>query len=163
MQRRIELGQPTVIEIAGVVKRYHCPLYKTVIHDAPAGLRAVAEVVAEANEAGRRTLRPGVTNGEVFAAVDQVLHARGYAESGISRNGYMVGIAMQPNWVQRYGISIARGGNILLKPGMVFHFLTVLAKPNEYAVGESSTLALIDDGWTDLTPGVEAGPILRGP
>jgi Xaa-Pro dipeptidase len=156
----IERGTPTVLELCGVVRRYHSPIYRTVIFDPTPEQRSVSAAVSEANRVGKAFLRPGITNGGVFAEVEKVINKYGHGDLFASRNGYMVGIGFQPNWIQRGGIGFVRRGDVVLQPGMVFHFLTLLLKQNEFGIGESSTMAITDRGAEDMTPGIEPGPFL---
>jgi Xaa-Pro dipeptidase len=157
---KIEHRQPTIIELCGVARRYHSPIYRTVIFDSTPEQRKVSAAVREANLAGKVCLKPSVTTGSVFAEVERVVRDYGCEELIACRNGYMVGIGFQPNWVQRGGLSFVRGGEAVLRPGMVFHFLTLLLKPNEFGIGESSTMAITETGAEDMTPGLEPGPFL---
>lgn len=143
-------------------RRYHSPFYRTVIFDPTPEQRKVGAAAREANLAGRAFLKPGITTGAVFAEIERVVRGHGCEDYLIVRNGYMVGIGFQPNWVQRGGTSFARGGEAVLQPGMVFHFLTLLLKPNVFGIGESSTMAITETGAEDMTPGLETGPYLHG-
>lgn len=156
----VESGQPTILELCGVVRRYHTPFYRTVVFKPTALLRSVAETARDANQAGQAALRPGVTTGEVFSKIEAVIKERGHGPLQVGRNGYMVGIAFQPSWIQRGAFGFSRNGSYVLQQGMVFHFLTLLIKHNEYAIGESSTIAITANGMEDLTPGLKPGPIL---
>ena len=168
----IERGQPVHVELAGVVARYHTPLYRTVIYGPSEEQRHIADTLREANRAGIRAMRPGNTAGEVYRAIESVVASRGLedllhlrldstkADTGTSRSGYSVGIGFPPNWAQRLGIDIARGSTAVLRPGMVFHVPTYLVRLNDFAMAQSSTVMITKRGHEELTSEMEPGPIL---
>lgn len=175
MWQNVPIGpeQPLNIELAGVVARYHVPLYRTVICRPTDEQRRIAEALMVANEAGVRTMQPGVTAGEVYGAIERVVTDYGFADllhfalpgepvgaDGTSRSGYSVGIAFAPNWVQTLGLDIAKGSKKMLRPGMVFHTPTWLVRPNAFAMGQSSTVLINENGSENLTDEMERGPIL---
>jgi Xaa-Pro dipeptidase len=155
-------GQPTTVEIAGVVMRYHSPLYGTVIHQPSDEYCRIAETVQGATEAGIDAIRPGVTAGEVYRIVESVIAGCGHSDLLVGRIGYCVGIAFPPNWVQRPGIDIVRNNRSVLKPGMVFHLPVVLLRHNAFGIGQSATVMVTESGHENLTADMEPGPILIG-
>lgn len=152
--------QPLTVELAGVVARYHSPLYRTVIFGPSADQRRLAEALSEANSAGIAAMRPGITSGEAYQGFKAVIDRRGFGDLLLHRNGYCVGIGFPPNWVQRLGVDIVRGGKAVLEPGMVFHVPTYLCRLNEFGMGQSATVAITDGGHQNLTEEMEPGPIL---
>jgi len=158
---QINVGQPTGMELVGVKWRYHTPVHRTVIHQPRDQYRRTAEAATEANAAGLAKLRAGVATGEVWQAEADVLARYGIGEMAKSRFGYTVGIGFPPNHVQERGVNIVQGGEVELRPGMVFHMLTLLLQPNEYGIGQSTSVVITEDGYEDLTPGLPPGPVLR--
>lgn len=152
--------QPVTVELAGVVARYHSPLYRTVIFGPSDEQRGIAEVLREANRAGIEAMGPGKTAGEVYSVFKSLIDGRGCGDLLMHRSGYCIGIGFPPNWVQRLGIDIVRNSKAVLQPGMVFHVPTYLCRLNEFGMGQSSTVFITKDGYEDLTAEMERGPIL---
>src|SRR4029077_20311955 len=122
---QIERGDVVGIELAGVVKRYHTPLYRSVVIGPPTSLqRDIASVLQAANQRGLETLRAGVTAGEVYMATRSVINRRGFSHLPEYRLGYSVGIGSPPTWAQQLGVNIVSDSKEELVSGMVFHFLT---------------------------------------
>lgn len=153
-------GQPTTIETAAVVARYHSPLYTTIIHRPTAEMRDLAGTVREAWQAGLAAVRPGATAGEVYRAIEGTIARRGHSDHFMGRVGYSVGIAFSPNWVQRLGIDIVRDSDRVLAPGMVFHLIGLLQSFNKFGLGVSSTVAVTENGSENLTADMDPGPFL---
>ena len=156
----IKRGAPTNLETAGVVGRYHTPLYRTVIHRPSKAQRRIAETLRETNRAAVEAMRPGRTAGQVWDAARAVAREGGSEANFIGRTGYSTGIAFSPTWVQRLGIDINRGNHAVLLPGMVFHMATVFREINRWGMGQSSTILITEDGAENLTQALRPGPIL---
>lgn len=156
----IAAGDPVLIELAGVVRRYHTPLWRSILL-APidAKQRQLATAIREANETGLNALRPGITVGEVHRTVRSVVDKSGFKDLPGIRLGYTVGIGFPPVWSQQRGINIVAGSNTVLRPGMVFHFLTFILIPDQYGIGQSSSVAITEKGYENLTTGIEPGPL----
>ena len=122
--RPLRAGEGTFFEIAGVHRRYHCPLSRTVFLGAPPRhFRDGEAAVLEAMEAGLDAARPGRTCGEVADAFFGVLRAHGIEKS--NRTGYPIGLSYPPDWGERT-MSLRPGDPTLLEPGMTFHFMSGL-------------------------------------
>ena len=156
----IKRGAPTNLETAGVVGRYHTPLYRTVIHRPSKAQRRIADTLRETNRAAVQAMRPGRTARQIWDAARAVAREGGCEPYFIGRTGYSVGIAFSPTWVQRLGIDITRNNQAVLLPGMVFHMATVFRDINRWGMGQSSTVLVTEDGPEDLTRAMRPGPIL---
>lgn len=110
-----------ILEIAGVRKRYHAPLARTVhFGKPPAALVDMAKAIVEGVDAGLELARPGHTTEEVEAAWQAVLRRNGLKKE--SRVGYPVGLAYPPDWGERTA-SLRPGDKTELQAGMCFHFM----------------------------------------
>ncbi len=111
-----------MLEIAGVRRRYHAPLART-IHIGPPPSRIVdaAKVVVEGVDAGLETARAGATAEEVEAAWQAVLRRNGMKKE--SRVGYSIGLAYPPDWGERT-VSLRPGDTTELAAGMCFHLMS---------------------------------------
>ena len=126
----------TMIEIAGVRRRYHAPITRTVhIGKPPQQMLDVAKVVVEGVDAGLETARPGNTAEQVEAAWQAVLRRNGLEKK--SRVGYSVGLAYPPDWGERT-VSLRPGDKTVLQEGMCFHIQSGLWLENfGVAISES--------------------------
>ncbi|HSF95802.1 MAG TPA: M24 family metallopeptidase [Thermohalobaculum sp.] len=117
-------GLGTFFEIAGVYRRYHAPLCRTVfLGTPPKDMLAAEEAVLEGIHDGIEAARPGNTAGDVARAFYAVLQKRGIKREG--RCGYPIGISYPPDWGERT-FSIRPVDETVLEPGMTFHFMPAL-------------------------------------
>jgi len=135
-------GEAHFLEIAGVVKRHHCPQSRTVFFEAPpARYRQAEAAVLDATEAGLAAARPGNTCEDVAAAFNGSLNRLGFEKD--SRCGYSIGLSYPPDWGERT-MSLRAGDVTELAPGMVFHFMPAL---------------WLEDGGIELTETIEITPM----
>ncbi|MGC0273846.1 M24 family metallopeptidase [Pseudactinotalea sp. Z1739] len=114
-------GEPTTIEIAGVHRRYHAPLARTVALGRPhAELARCADAVTEGLHAALEVMGPGATGREVHAAFADSIARRGFYKE--SRIGYSIGVGYPPDWGERT-ISLRAEEQTVLAPGMCFHII----------------------------------------
>ena len=153
-ERTLRDGDALFIELSGCANRYHAPLTRMVyVGHAPEGTDAAAEIVIAGLEATCNALRPGALTGEVYAAwkavVDEALGHHGYHRHHC---GYITGIGFPPSWSGAgVPVGIRPGGEITIRPGMVFHLLPWLLGqgPTDYAV--SDTILVTETGAELLT------------
>lgn len=139
----------TMIEIAGVRRRYHAPLTRTFhLGPPPRALRDLAKVIVEGVDAGLDMARPGRTAEEVEAAWQAVLRRNGLSKD--SRVGYSIGLAYPPDWGERT-VSLRPGDRTALQEGMCFHIQSGLwlqdfgvAISESFVVGPSGGERLCD-------------------
>ncbi|MCO5965444.1 ectoine hydrolase DoeA [Sinorhizobium meliloti] len=117
-------NEGTFFEIAGVYRRYHAPMSRTVFLGKPPQKFLDAEkATLEGMEAGLAVARPGNTCEDIAIAFFNVLEKYGIKKD--NRVGYPIGISYPPDWGERT-MSLRRGEKTELKPGMTFHFMTGL-------------------------------------
>jgi ectoine hydrolase len=122
--RKFETGAGTFFEIAGVYRRYHAPLCRTIyLGTPPKDMLAAEEAVLEGIEDGMAAARPGNTAGDVAQAFYNVLTRRGIEREG--RCGYPIGLSYPPDWGERT-FSIRPVDTTVLEAGMTFHFMPAL-------------------------------------
>jgi len=130
-------GEPHFFEIAGVYRRYHCPLSRTLFFgEPPAKYRRAEAAVQEATAAALEQARPGNHCEDIANAFNARLNALGFEKD--SRCGYSIGLSYPPDWGERT-MSLRRGDLTVLKPGMVFHFMPAL---------------WLDDGGLEITESI---------
>ncbi|MEE2645780.1 MAG: ectoine hydrolase DoeA [Actinomycetota bacterium] len=114
-------GEGTFFEIAGVHRRYHVPLCRSVFLGEPPQKMVDAEkALVEGLEAGLEAARPGNRACDIANALHETL-----ARAGIERDarcGYPIGLSYPPDWGERT-ISLRGTDESELKPGMTFHFM----------------------------------------
>ena len=109
------------IELAGVHRRYHAPLARSVSLGRPSrDLDRLAGATVEGLNAALAEMRPGNTPADVTAAWDAVL-AR-YDLEKKSRLGYSIGIGFPPDWGERTA-SIRADDTTVLEENMTFHVI----------------------------------------
>ena len=137
-----------MLEIAGVRRRYHAPLTRTMhLGKAPKEIGDVAKAVVEGVDAGLAKARPGNTAAEVEAAWQAVLRKHGLKKE--SRVGYPVGLAYPPDWGERTA-SLRPGDETVLEAGMCFHIQSGVWL-EDFGVAISESFVVTDKGGERLT------------
>jgi ectoine hydrolase len=117
-------GEGTFFEIAGVVKRYHCPLSRTVFLGKPTQTFLDAEkAVLEGMEAGLDAAKEGNMCEDIANAFFSVLKKYGIVKD--NRTGYPIGVSYPPDWGERT-FSLRPGDKTILQENMTLHFMTGL-------------------------------------
>ena len=117
-------GEATFFEIAGVYRRYHCPLSRTVFLGRPSTRERNAEgALLEAIEAGLDAARPGNLCEDIHRALSDTLARHGLVKEG--RCGYSIGLSYPPDWGER-SVSLRPGDRTVLAPNMTLHFMPAL-------------------------------------
>ena len=141
-------GEATTIELAGVYRRYHAPLARTVVLGRPAPLLAsCADAVGEGLEAALDQLRPGRTAAEAHRAFTEVIGRHGFTKE--SRIGYSIGIGYPPDWGERT-VSLREDSTTVLEPGMAFHVILGMWMDG-WGYETSEPVVLGEDGPERLT------------
>ena len=117
----IPVDSGTFFEIAGVYKRYHCPLSRTIyLGKPPQTYIEVESALIEGIESGLETAKPGALCEQFAQALFDALARRGLEKE--SRCGYSIGLSYPPDWGERT-LSLRKGDKTELQPGMVIHFM----------------------------------------
>lgn len=121
---RLQAGEPTFFEIAGVYRRYHAPQSRTLFFgEPPAKYRSAEAAVLEAVAAGMEQARPGNYAEDIANAFNATLNRFGFSKD--SRCGYPIGLSYPPDWGERT-FSLRRDDKTVLELGMTFHFMPAL-------------------------------------
>ncbi|MFP4536678.1 MAG: ectoine hydrolase DoeA [Dichotomicrobium sp.] len=108
-------------EIAGVYRRYHCPLSRTLFLGKPTQAFLDAEkAMIEGVEAGLEMARAGNRCEDIANAFFAVLKKYGLIKD--SRTGYSIGLSYPPDWGERT-MSLRTGDRTVLEENMTFHFM----------------------------------------
>ena len=136
-------GEGTFFEIAGVHRRYHCPLSRTLFLGEPTRAFLDAErAVLEGMEAGLERARVGNTCEDVARAFFDVLARHGIEKD--NRAGYPIGLSYPPDWGERT-MSIRLGDRSVLERNMTFHFMTGLWM-EDWGFEITESIVIGDDG-----------------
>ncbi|WP_445619396.1 ectoine hydrolase DoeA [Kushneria sp. Sum13] len=115
-------GEGTFFEIAGVYKRYHAPLSRTVFLGRPPRdfLRGESALL-EGIENGLAVAKPGNRCCDLAMALGAAMDKWGFDRGG-ARCGYPIGLSYPPDWGERT-MSLRPSDDTVLEPGMTFHFM----------------------------------------
>lgn len=144
-RRRLEPGDVTVLETSACYNRYHVALFRTVaVGKIPQLARDMFKVCGEGLDAAIEKLRPGNTCADVHNAVQAVIDKNGYTAGYRKRTGYSMGISFAPDWGEGNILSLFRGIDVPLEPGMVFHVPITLREYNKFTVAVSETVMVTE-------------------
>jgi Xaa-Pro dipeptidase len=120
---RFESETSINLELAGVYRRYHCPISRTVYLgvNPPKKLAETAEYTIDALNAELEAMKPGATCEEVDQAWRKAMAHTGIVKE--SRTGYSMGIGYPPDWGE-HTASLRKGDRTILQPGMAFHVIS---------------------------------------
>jgi len=119
--RRIDDGELVVVDFGAIVDGYRSDMTRTVSVGAPRPdeLRELLEAVMVAQRAGIRTVRAGVTGGEVDAACRESLASVGLAQAFLHGTGHGVGLEVHeaPSVSQDSPDILEEGAVVTVEPG----------------------------------------------
>ncbi|MEJ2491478.1 MAG: M24 family metallopeptidase [Desulfuromonadales bacterium] len=119
--RRYQVGDVVLLELAGAKHHYNMPLSRTVmVGSPPAELKEIARVVIEGLNKTLDFIRPGVTAEAVEAAWRAAIAGSSVVKE--SRVGYSFGVNYPPDWGE-HTISLRPGDKTVLVPDMTLHFM----------------------------------------
>jgi len=99
-RRHLDAADQLTLEWAGVYRRYHAAMMRTVLlGDVDPHQRGLHEAAADAMAACVDTARPGATCGEVFDAHARVLDRAGLHAHRMNACGYAMGPKFAPSWM----------------------------------------------------------------
>jgi len=141
-------GEGTFFEIAGVYKRYHSPMSRTVFLGTPPRdfLRAESALL-EGIENGLAVAKPGNRTADIAMALGAAMDKYGFDRGG-ARCGYPIGISYPPDWGERT-MSLRPSDVTELKPGMTFHFMPGLWV-DDWGLEITESILITEDGCETL-------------
>ncbi|MFZ5869656.1 MAG: M24 family metallopeptidase [Actinomycetota bacterium] len=141
-------GEATAIELAGVYRRYHAPLARTImLGEPPDRLIDTAAAVTEGMGEVLHAAKPGRTVHELHALWDAVIRSYGLTKE--SRIGYSIGLGYPPDWGE-HTISLRDGEHTELQAGMCFHVILGMWMDN-WGYTLSEPIVVTEDGTERLT------------
>ncbi|MEO1599810.1 MAG: Xaa-Pro peptidase family protein [Pseudomonadota bacterium] len=124
-RRRLDAQDQITFEWAGVSKRYHAALMKTVVIGEPTPRHLLLQEGAEAALAAcEAALKPGNTLGQVFSAHAETLDAFGLSKHRLNACGYSLGARFSPSWMDES--MIYENASTVIAPGMVIFLHMIL-------------------------------------
>ena len=154
--RTLEAGDQLFYETGGSSGRYGAALIRMGVIGEPSP--AVADKIAHAISTVQTALtavvdavRPGVTAEHASRAARDVLEGEGWGDFNQIRSGYSIGIGFPPDWGEGHILSLRKGEQRTLEPGMVFHLVPSLLIPGVGGFGVSDTVLVTADGCERLT------------
>ena len=142
-QEKFVKGEATIVELAGVHKRYHAPLARTVLLGKAEQKKIDAiKATNEALDEGISAIKPGNTADDVAQKFWAVLDK--YDIKKESRTGYSIGIGYPPDWGE-HTINISKGDQTILHPNVTFHMIAVMQFGN-WGVEASHSLRVTENG-----------------
>ncbi|MBM4407950.1 MAG: aminopeptidase P family protein [Chloroflexi bacterium] len=149
--RRMERGDPFFFELCGVVERYGCAMSRSgTIGEPSAQLARMAAAVEEALAGTLAIMRPGVTAHDVNAACQAILTQAGFPGVHGHRVAYSIGLNFPPDWGEGEIMSLQRGEERVLRPGMTFHVIPALFIPGVGATICTETVVVTETGVESL-------------
>ena len=136
-------GEATILELAGVRRRYHCPMARTVhLGKPPQRLADTAEVVIEGLDNAIAAAKPGVVCEEVEAAWRRTIERHGIVKE--SRIGYSTGLNYPPDWGEGT-LSLRPGDRTVLEPDMTLHVIPGVWL-DDWGIEISECIHITEDG-----------------
>jgi ectoine hydrolase len=136
-------GEATFFELSGCYRRYHAPLCRTVFLGTPSDeMRRAEAAQIEGIEAGLEAARAGNRTCDIANAFLGVLAKHGLCREG--RMGYPIGLSYPPDWGERTA-SIRTEDEVVLQPGMTFHFMPALWM-DTWGLETTETILITGDG-----------------
>ncbi len=150
-RRNLSPDDQLTVEFAGVYRRYHAAMMKTILVGKPSPRhREMQKVCEEAREKCREALRPGRALGEVFSAYAKTADAAGMKRHRFNATGYSLGAAFAPTWMD--WPMICEGSEFVARPNMVFFVHIILMdSENNAAMSTGETLLTTKTAAQSLT------------
>lgn len=137
----LEVGDVIVLDIGGTVDGYGSDCTRNyVLGEANDEVRWHHDVLAEAQEAAVRAVRPGATSHDVDAAARDLLTERGLGERFIHRTGHGIGLD------EHEDPYILPGGADVLTAGMTFSIEPGVYLPGRFGLRIEDIVAVTADG-----------------
>ena len=141
-------GEGTFFEIAGVFKRYHAPMSRTVfLGTPPTDFIRAESALLEGIENGLAVAKPGNRTADIAMALGAAMDKYGFDRGG-ARCGYPIGISYPPDWGERT-MSLRPSDESILQPGMTFHFMPGLWV-EDWGLEITESILITEDGCETL-------------
>ncbi|NLS12068.1 M24 family metallopeptidase [Vibrio sp. SM6] len=147
-ERAFRRGEGTCLEIAGVHRRYHSPLCRTIfLGEPPSFFLRADDALNRGLEAGIEVAKPGNTCADIANALNAILDKAGFSRRD-TRCGYSVGLSYPPDWGE-HTMSLRASDHTVLEPGMVFHFMPGLWR-DDWGLETTESIVITEHGAKPL-------------
>jgi Xaa-Pro aminopeptidase len=145
-ERKLSVGDLLVIDWGASYEGYCSDITRTfAIGDLQPELKKICKVVLNANKAGRKTARPGITAETIDQAAREVITSAGFGKYFTHRTGHGLGM-------EGHEDPYIRAGNLmLLEPGMTFTIEPGIYLPGKNGVRIEDNVAITPTGAECLT------------
>jgi Xaa-Pro dipeptidase len=144
--RRLASGDLLVIDYGANVEGYFSDITRTfAIGDVDSEYKKIAEIVFNANQAGRNAVKPGVTASSVDQAARSVIENAGYGEYFFHRTGHGLGLEGHE---EPY---IRKDNDLKLEIGMTFTVEPGIYLPGRNGVRIEDDVLVTSDGVLSFT------------
>ena len=150
-RRSLSIKDQLTLEFAGVYRRYHACLMRTIIIGKPSSLQVeMHSVCATALSACLDKIAPGISMGSVFDAHAEVMDKSGFRMHRMNACGYSLGATFSPTWMD-YPMFF-HGNKEPIVPGMIL-FLHMILMNSEagYAMTLGETICVEESGIVRLS------------
>ena len=150
-RRYLDAQDQLTLEFAGVYRRYHACLMRTLCVGKPPDRQVeMYRVAVEALEAAKDRLRPGRPIGDVFDAHAKAIDAAGMQAHRLNACGYSLGATYAPIWMD--WPMFFHGNTFEAAPGMVFFIHIIIVDSDAgLAMTTGQTVAVTASGCEALT------------
>jgi Xaa-Pro aminopeptidase len=145
--RALDPVDQLTLEFAGVFRRYHACLMRTVaVGSATDYQRRMFEATMDALAAMTEAAKPGRPLGEIDEAHRRVYDKAGFEHARMAACGYSLGATYRPNWMDVPPMLYA-GNPLPARPGMVIFMHAILIdRPAGYAMSAGHTVIITETG-----------------
>ena len=144
--RKISTGDLLLVDWGANVGGYFSDITRTfAVGEVDAQMWEIAQIVGDANTAGRDAVRAGIPAGEVDTSTRQIISQAGYGERFIHRTGHGLG---REGHEEPY---IAAGSEQILEVGMTFTVEPGIYIPNLGGVRIEDDVVVTQEGCESLT------------
>ena len=149
-RRSLDADDQLTLEWAGVYRRYHAAMMRTLLIGRCDGEhRRLHAAAAEAMEACVAACAPGHTMGEVFDAHARVVDDAGLRPHRLNACGYSMGATFAPMWMD--WPMFYSGNPVAIEPGMAFFIHIILANSDtSHAMTLGQTVEVTEAGAVPL-------------
>lgn len=150
-RRSLSIKDQLTLEFAGVYRRYHACLMRTIIIGKPSSLQVeMHSVCATALSACLHKIAPGISMGSVFDTHAEVMDKSGFRMHRMNACGYSLGATFSPTWMD-YPMFF-HGNKEPIVPGMIL-FLHMILMNSEagYAMTLGETICVEESGIVRLS------------
>jgi Xaa-Pro dipeptidase len=150
-RRILEARDQITLEFAGVYRRYHAAIMRTVVVGDPKPAHLAYHGAArEALLACEAAMRPGATAGDVFSAHARILDEHGLGEHRLNACGYSLGAKFTPSWMD--WPMFYEGNPWAIGSGMVlFAHMILMDSETETALCLGRTSVVTENGAEPIT------------